>query len=854
MLTRCGNCFQEYDEGLGLCPYCGYAPGDQPAEAFCLLPGSVIANRYLIGEMLGLGGFGITYKAWDQKLGTLLAVKEYYPSGLVNRQPGDAKVILAATRREREFVYGKARFLEEARNMAKFSTHKNIVNVFDFFEANNTAYIVMEYLDGKTLSQVLQQQNVPLPYDYCVNIAANVCTALKALHAENILHRDVSPDNIMICSNGTVKLFDFGAARFSAGVENRVTVVVKPGFAPPEQYDKINRQDPRTDIYALGATLYYAMTGVKPEESTNRKIEDTLQEPSTIDTSIPANISNAIMRAMALEQQYRFPTVDAFQAALMNGKKVASVKKERAKRKRRRVAGILAALVLVGGAAAAFLYLLNQQKESAGLPDAHIRMWYIQTGDEAADYAKSAALNAIVETFTHEYDNVEIELLPVSSENYRSALEDASGTDLAPAIFESTESDGLGAVSLSEELNKLEGISYYTTQMGAMSQYPTGIIVPVIYVNRSLNSVNVPAEFDDIKSACQQANGSFGIKTDAIDLYAAIYGTEVSSYAAETALEDFLARESSIYLGDSSDYITIQTSLPGEYALLMPGESQAVYRYGTTWSISEGNQLAVKSAAALISYLNSSFAQDYLHIQNTSPDLPITKSSLAEFIELYEELQPVADYLDRPFVLPVKDIVPNSSSLDNPKDIYTVSLGDVPEDAWYAEAVSTLCGQGILNGIDERTFAPDRMTSKATVIVSLYRMAGLPNEETQTPFSDVSSGTELGNAAAWAYNVGITSDSGDGLFHGEDPVNLETLATLMYRYAIHRMADVESNGDLSVYADGPSTSSWAAEAVKWNLDHGIFTTRAGESIGSKDTVSRARLAVFLQRLTAVLEE
>lgn len=859
MLTRCGSCFQEYDEGLGLCPYCGYAPGDQPAEVFCLAPGSVIADRYLIGEMLGLGGFGITYKAWDQKLGTLLAVKEYYPSGLVNRQPGDARVILAATRREREFVYGKTRFLEEARNMAKFSTHKNIVNVFDFFEANNTAYIVMEYLDGKTLSQVLQQQNVPLPYDYCVNIASSVCTALKALHAENILHRDVSPDNIMICSNGAVKLFDFGAARFSAGVENRVTVVVKPGFAPPEQYDKINRQDPRTDIYALGATLYYAMTGVKPEESTNRKIEDTLQEPAAIDASIPANISNTIMRAMAVEQQYRFPTVDAFQAALTGGKKVVSVKKERAKRKRHRAAGILAALLLVGGAVAAFLYLLNLQKEAAGLPDAHLQMWYIQTGDEAIDQAKATALDAIIDAFTKEYDNVEVELLPVDSESYRADLDKAIEADQAPAIFESTGLEHPQAVSLSEELGKLEKSSYYTARPGTRSQYPSGIVVPVVYVNRAVDLTDDPAYLMDITKACEEADGRFEVKASAVDLYTAIYGPEVSGTAAETALENFLARESLVYLGDSSDYFTIQAALPGEYVLVMPGRSQATYRYGTTWSVSEGEQAAVTSAVALTAYLNSSFAQDHLHIQNASPDLPISKSSLAEFIDIYEELRPVADYLERPLAPPGQGreptpFVPDDSVPDHSEEPVSPAFTDVSGDEWYAEAVSDLCAQGILSGLDEHTFAPERMASKATVVVSLYRMAGSPNGETQTPFSDVMSGTELEDATAWARSVGILSGGGDGAFHGEDSINLETMATLMYRYAAFCGADTASNADLSAYADGPATSTWAAQAVKWNLDQGIFTTRAGGSIGSKDTVTRARLAVFLQRLAVALED
>lgn len=142
-----------------------------------------------------------------------------------------------------------------------------------------------------------------------------------------IVHRDVSPDNIMICKNGSVKLFDFGAARFSAEVTSAVTIVVKPGFAPPEQYEQVNRQDARTDIYALGATLYYAMTGVKPEESTDRKVKDTLVEPSRLNKQIPENVSIAIMRAMSVEPQYRYATADEFAGVLKNEIEAVSLKK-----------------------------------------------------------------------------------------------------------------------------------------------------------------------------------------------------------------------------------------------------------------------------------------------------------------------------------------------------------------------------------------------------------------------------------------------------------------------------------------------------------------------------------------------
>ena len=331
MQVRCNSCFYEYEESYGICPNCGYMEGEDGAEAYCLNPGTRLLDRYIIGEAVGVGGFGITYKAWDIQHEKVLAIKEYFPSGLVNRTAGEPTVFLVASKRSKEFTYGKDRFLDEARNVAKFSKHHNIVNVFDCFEANNTVYIVMEYLDGMTLSQAIQVEGKPLPVERCVSIAIDMCDALEAIHKESILHRDVSPDNIMLCKDGTVKLFDFGAARFSvdAAINSKVTVIVKPGFAPPEQYDKVNQQDARTDIYALGATLYYAMTGEKPEESTDRKVHDTLRAPQELKPDIPTYVNNAIMRAMAVEPQYRFNNVREFRKVFQEKLEVGDVGAER---------------------------------------------------------------------------------------------------------------------------------------------------------------------------------------------------------------------------------------------------------------------------------------------------------------------------------------------------------------------------------------------------------------------------------------------------------------------------------------------------------------------------------------------
>jgi len=654
MMVRCNSCFREYDDSLGLCPHCGYAQGDPAGEAFALTPGTLIANRYTIGGLLGAGGFGIIYKAWDNTLNRVLAIKEHFPSSLVNRLPGETDVILVATKKASEFAHGRNRFLEEARNTAKFNTHKNIVNVYDYFEENNTAYFVMEYLDGQTLDDVLLEQDGPLSYDVCVNIATSICAALRAIHKEKILHRDISPNNIMICRNGTIKLFDFGAARFSAEVESKASIVLKQGFAPVEQYDRVNRQDPRTDIYALGATLYYAMTGVRPEESTNRKIDDHLADPAAIVPSIPQNVSDTIMRAMAIEQQYRFSSVDEFEKAFLNEKRILSVQMERKKRKRRRVLSILAAFALVAALSTTSLFLWLRQKNAATLPDANLDVWYITTGQEDSDRAKSEALNNTVNSFCEEYRNVTVNLFPMTADTYASALDEASKIGHLPAVFESTgrEEESVTLTPLADALDNLADSTYYTTQMEVKTRYPTGIVAPVIYVNSVQCTLSSTADMHQISEAC---GGRFEIKASAIGMYTSLYGDGAANYTVTgTALDDFISRKTDVYLGDSSDYLEIQRSLPGEYTLLMPDVDRSTYRYHTTWSIAAMDRDSTRSATALVEYFNSDLAQDYQRLQTQSADIPITKSMLPGFIAIYPELAPLEDYLKLPFSAPAE--------------------------------------------------------------------------------------------------------------------------------------------------------------------------------------------------------
>ena len=185
------------------------------------------------------------------------AIKEYFQQGVVNRIPGDTDVFVAAPKRQAEFEYGKERLIEEARIVAKFQS-PSIVRVDDFFEENGTSYMVMEFLDYETMEDFLIHQKRPLTEDEAVNIGVRLCEALDEIHHAGVIHRDISPDNIFVGKDGSVKIIDFGSARLSKEDTDSRLIVLKPGYAPPEQYEKIDPendlQQAWTDIYALGAT------------------------------------------------------------------------------------------------------------------------------------------------------------------------------------------------------------------------------------------------------------------------------------------------------------------------------------------------------------------------------------------------------------------------------------------------------------------------------------------------------------------------------------------------------------------------------------------------------------------------
>lgn len=256
----CESCFCETDKEI--CPNCGFSAAEYSADPLVLPMGTKLGDKIIIGRVMGKGGFGVTYLGYDTRMDKTIAVKEYYPNGIAYRSPTGTEVAVADTKSIEAFENGAKKFYSEAEMVAQFNGNPNIVSVYDYFRANNTVYLVMEYLRGITLKNYVKK-NGRLTDGQALYVIDKIAAALSITHSAGVLHRDISPDNIMLCMDGKVKLIDFGAARqIVAESSSNLTVVMKPGYTPIEQYTKKGKQGAWTDIYSLGVSIYYALTGV----------------------------------------------------------------------------------------------------------------------------------------------------------------------------------------------------------------------------------------------------------------------------------------------------------------------------------------------------------------------------------------------------------------------------------------------------------------------------------------------------------------------------------------------------------------------------------------------------------------
>jgi serine/threonine protein kinase len=309
----CPRCLH-MGEVLPVCPVCQYQDGQVDQNRAALPPGTILDGRYFIGLVEGQGGFGITYRGRNLLTQEAVAIKEYLPTQLAGRLGRSQRVTPNSPRDEQYFAHGLKRFKEEAEALRAFS-HPVIVRVLDYLEANSSGYLVMPFLEGLTFAEYVTRKGGRVPFDAAVAVLVPVMDALRLLHQKNLLHRDVSPENIYVTSSGAVILFDFGAARSAIG-ETTKTIFFKPGFASLE-VQLGRKQGPYSDIYGLAATLYCACTGEPPPLATDRDHADDLVPPSARGVSIAPGAERALLRALAVQAGDRYRSIRDFQDDLL---------------------------------------------------------------------------------------------------------------------------------------------------------------------------------------------------------------------------------------------------------------------------------------------------------------------------------------------------------------------------------------------------------------------------------------------------------------------------------------------------------------------------------------------------------
>ena len=316
-LNKCLGCMEDF-RGYP-CPKCGFDIGQVKKNAFSLPPQTILCGKYLVGKVLGQGGFGITYIGWDIALERKVAIKEYYPSGQVSRLPGTRGLVWSESEQARLAQQdGMEMFLKEARKMAKVEDIPGVVKVRELFRENETAYIVMDFVEGETLKARLKRTG-PMPWNTAKAIFRPAIQAMEKVHQAGLIHRDLSPDNIMLLPDGSVKILDLGAAKdlnVNSGASSMQ--VAKSGFSPFEQYTQRGGSGPWTDVYAMAATIYFTLTGKLPPAAMDRIEEDTISWNLPGLDALPTSALSALQKALAVTAKKRTQSMEELEKGLFD--------------------------------------------------------------------------------------------------------------------------------------------------------------------------------------------------------------------------------------------------------------------------------------------------------------------------------------------------------------------------------------------------------------------------------------------------------------------------------------------------------------------------------------------------------
>lgn len=310
LCMRCMACKADEQEA---CPVCGFIERDFVPEKHHLPPRTILKGQYLVGCALGEGGFGITYIGWDLFLHIPVAIKEYFPSGVVIRDQGQCTVSVFAGKDEQSFLKGRESFFREAQKVARFDNNPGVVSVKNCFIENGTAYIIMEYISGINLGVYASKRGGKLGFEETLRLLETPIRTLNALHGASTYHRDISPENLMLSKTGTVKLIDFGSAMESDSEKKTRVLMVRSGYSPVEMYSTNGKDGSYSDVYSMAATIYKLITGVTPPAATERLDADPLVRPTMLGVKdITTTQENALMRGLTVQQKDRYQTMAEF--------------------------------------------------------------------------------------------------------------------------------------------------------------------------------------------------------------------------------------------------------------------------------------------------------------------------------------------------------------------------------------------------------------------------------------------------------------------------------------------------------------------------------------------------------------
>ena len=648
---RCDFCFYEY-EGGDFCPKCGFKRGGPADELFYLRPGTVLNGRYTIGQSLGAGGFGIVYKAWDSILHSHVAIKEYYPSGLVIRIPGTGRLRVVAASRVNEFNNGKNRFIAECNGTImldeRFKENTSLLHGVSTFDDNGTAYMVMEFLDGTTLTNLVKPDGLdnpdgrtnPMAVSEGLSMITAILGAVRDLHAAGVIHRDISPDNIIILADGTAKLIDLGAAKFGKN-DNIINAerILKPGYSPPEQYEPDGNAGVHTDIYSVGATLYFALSGIKPFEATTRKDSregDILPAPQNLREDIPKNISNAILTAMEVDYRMRFKSADEFLKALRGEVKVYGRGEKGKRLKRRRLISIAASLVILFAAAAITFMLASEQIPT--LPDATIELWYVLTENEDIDMQKKNAYEQIIAEFVAIYPNVIVNLHSISNHNYEAEVA-AAISHCTPVLFESDSINDetlSGSADISAVANSMRSEVYFLDRYSRMfpekNRIPTGFKVSCIFINTTLSSYlgDGTGDLSDLLASMQRDASKMAVFSGHEDDFSSVFGS-----VPFVDSSSFFSNETGALFADTSMLSSVQSAFVGRYKLLRIDMPEIPAYFGGMYSVPACTGDELRVLIRLLEFMLDGNAQDALHIQTQNGLIPLNKNEVETYQDVF---------------------------------------------------------------------------------------------------------------------------------------------------------------------------------------------------------------------------